>query len=137
MKRALFALLLAACGAPSMTEELQDAQAAWNVLEMCDVDLIVAPQPEVAEPCANHTPPEGARIDGCSKISQCRIYISDDLDWERRRNVLLHELGHLIKGRPGHLACVDQPGDDIMCPFGAGPWVDAPTARDHAFVENR
>jgi hypothetical protein len=136
--KALLGLVLLGCAGvqPTLTEEIEDAKAAWSVLDMCPVVLRVRSQAATAEHCSGHKVPEGNRIEGCSKISECKIYISDDLDQERRRIVVLHELGHLIKGTHGHLACTDQPGDDIMCPAGGMPGT-FPTARDRAFVEKQ
>ncbi len=130
------------CGPITLDDELDDARAAWGVLSMCPVQLYQASPASTADRCGNPPIPPGfppdAHVEGCSKISACTIYISEDVvDPDRRRHVLEHELGHILKGTPGHLKCADVPGDDIMCPDGGGPWVDAPTARDLAFVKAR
>ena len=133
--RAALLLLALGCSA-SFDDELLDAASAWDVLEMCPAQLYVTDQAAVASECRDRIAPEGHHVEGCAKIARCEIYVSDDLDPERREQVVLHELGHLLKGSPGHLDCSDQPGDDVMCPAGAGPG-SKPTERDRAFVQKR
>lgn len=134
--RPILLLLALSCGSAYFDDDLFEARSAWNVIEMCPAQLYVREQSAVAAKCAGHVVPEGNRIEACSKIRDCAIYVSDDLEPERREQVLMHELGHLLKGKPGHLACADQPGDDVMCPAGAMPGTE-PTDRDRAFVRDR
>lgn len=127
-------LLTLGCAYVPFDAGLAGAAASWNVLEMCPAQLHVTDQATVAAECHHQAVPDGNHIEGCAKVSACEIYISDDLSPERYQVVLLHELGHLLKGDGGHLDCGgDQPGDDIMCPAGASDGTE-PTARDREFV---
>lgn len=127
---------LLGCGPATLDEDLQEARSAWNVLEMCPAQVFEVDQLTLNDlaDVDSRDIPEGGRIEGYADDASCTIYILMRLDWPRRAQVLQHELGHLIKGRHGHLRCLDKPGDDVMCPDGGGPWVTEPTDRDRAFV---
>jgi len=139
----LAALLALACGPLTLDDELEAAKAAWGVIEMCpaqahEVDQLTLNEISGAD---EREQPQGCdgtcEVQGYADIPGCAVYVVMRLDWDRRARVLEHELGHIIKGKNGHLDCQDQPGDDRMCSDGGGPWVDAPTDRDRAFVRSR
>lgn len=122
------------CGAPALTEEIAQTQEAWNVLEMCPVEIETVDQLTLNDAClSGKNLPENARLDGCAKINDCKILVSNRINPDRRRRVLIHEMGHILRGDPGHLVCELGNGHDIMCPDG-GNDVDEPTDRDRAFI---
>jgi hypothetical protein len=135
----LVVLVCNACSPLTLDEELEEAKSAWNVIEMCPAQVYEVDQITldiIADVDARDIP-EGGRLQGYADRSTCEIWIRSRLPWDRRARVLEHELGHLIRGKAGHLDCLDQPGDDLMCPDGGGPWLEGPTDRDVAFVKSR
>lgn len=73
-------------------------------------------------------------IDGCRRTGE--VYMLSGLSAERQIVVLMHEVGHLTRGNPGHLECQDVPGDDIMCPAASSNG-SMPTARDVKFITEK
>lgn len=74
-----------------------------------------------------------SHIDGCSHLESSEIYIKSGISPERQLVVLMHEVGHITKGKIGHLKCLDNPGDDIMCE-AASKNGSRPTKRDVKFI---
>jgi len=74
-------------------------------------------------------------IDGCVRdlgSAVPRVFVRSGLAPARARSVIVHELGHAIRGEAGHLDCRGAvPGEHAMCPAG-GP--AQPTDRDIRFV---
>jgi hypothetical protein len=75
----------------------------------------------------------GKSLGGCAFQEERVILIDADASPSARRQGIVHEVGHLTRGRHGHLPCdLNGRGLDRMCsgPIGAGPL----TARDVAFA---
>ncbi len=73
---------------------------------------------------------------GCWSPEFGAVFISSDASPALQLATTCHEIGHLIRNRPGHLSCPDSEGneatgDDVMCTHGTS-W--KPTERDARFV---
>lgn len=144
MKLIPIALLLASCGVEASNDpDVLAARAAWGVLQMRAVVLEEVSQAVIDAECSDHPVPEWAWIQGCARQAYDTILVVEDLEPDLRAQVILHEFGHLIRAKSGHLGhttggqipCLDTPGEDVMCPAGAWPGTQ-PTARDLAFVRH-
>ena len=132
MVRALAALLAlssaVACAAPEPVSgaevwlpeghPLAAAQAAWGLPLEAPVEVVEYPADAIGAACGH---PELSPL-GC-RLSLDAIAVSDDLEGDRRQEVLIHELGHVLAGG-GHLALPGcptdgSPGQHVMCAFGA------------------
>lgn len=116
---------------PSQSDEVCDVMAAWGVLEMDPWEIrSVGGDTGIEAVC------DRVDIDACTLMKSRITYIREELPEDRRFAVLLHELGHLLRGGENvHLSCdrPDQLGNDVMCPAGAWPGV-MPTDRDRKFA---
>ena len=130
MVRRLLALLAissaAACGSYEPREAdvwlpeghpLAAAQAAWGMPLWAPVEVIELSRDDIGAACGV---PDQAPY-GCA-LSEEAIAVGDHVHGERRAEVLLHELGHILGGG-GHLDapdCVEgHPGAHVMCANGA------------------
>lgn len=133
------ALLFQGCsggGAASPDEEIAAVMADWGVLEMPEWTVHTVPRGELLQICHGTSRPEHNDVDACGRQGEWVTWVGDDLDPERRHQILLHELGHFLRGGGNvHLPCVPEfeHGADVMCPAGAVAG-SVPTERDRAFV---
>ncbi len=119
------------CGAPvAHGEQVESLMAAWGVLEMPDWQINVVDPETMARECEI----DADKINACTFQEARTTWIRDDLGSVRERDMLLHELGHLIRGGANvHLDCGEEGGEDVMC--GAGSETSSePTDRDRTFV---
>lgn len=82
------------------------------------------------------TPDVGSRIDGCQLDG--RLLIAADITPERTLETAVHEMGHLLSGRYGHVTdgCPERElGSHVMCAYGSDRV--EPTEADVAFVTRR
>jgi hypothetical protein len=129
----LMLLLLATGCAPEIdsAEEVDDLAASWGVLEMPAWEIHTVSVGKMAVECRT----DPGSIDACTFQAARVTWARNDLEPGRLRVILLHELGHLLRGGPNvHLECDERGmGDDVMCPAAAPDWSE-PTDRDRAFV---
>lgn len=112
------------------------ADAAWASAGVSpgEYTLALLPADELQDVCQSEEGlGDGHTAGGCTYID-ARVII---LDAARRDlpQVLTHEIGHLLHGRPGHLQCGGTGrGPDVMCPSGQMGPRSGLTARDAAFA---
>lgn len=96
---------------------LAAAQAAWGMPLWAPVAVVELPRDAMGEACGA---PDKTPF-GCV-LSMEAIAVADDLNDNRRAEVLTHELGHILGGG-GHLDLPDcptrGPGAHVMCEGGA------------------
>lgn len=152
LRIALVALTLAACAAPAETAPtphdlwLPDGtagaaeQARWGLPLPSGFELVelagAAFATECAElrggrPCPDNTT-------GAADIEGNRIIVRTDAAPEMRSETILHEMGHILSGRPGHIRDAEgcpagYAGDHVMCALGDGS-AQWPTEADLDFV---
>jgi hypothetical protein len=101
----------------SADHPLAAAQAAWGLPLEAPVELVVLPRGDVGAACGV---PDEAPF-GCVLTTEA-IAVSEHLEGDRRAEVLVHELGHILGGG-GHLdlpGCPDGArGEHVMCANGA------------------
>lgn len=126
-----FVLALSGCAPTIIGLSVDDpeiyvqVQAAWGEDTFIPPYRIIESE-DVQGQCATRRPIDGCGGDGIALIAA-------GLDPVRREMVILHEVGHLIRGTGGHLNCAKYPMDDVMCDTGGWPGM-LPTDRDIAFV---
>jgi hypothetical protein len=122
-----------------LTEETPEAQvlreyafSAWadvGVEAPADYRLGLLTTTELQVAC--ETNPDHT-VGGCAFQEERVVLIASDLPPASQQWLAVHEVGHLTRGRHGHLEC-DRAGKgpDIMCPKSRGASL---TARDIAFA---
>ena len=149
MLRILVALslaLLPACGAADavvvesvpapewMRAAAADAWAGVGVTAPADYSLLVVEPSAVAVACDSEVLP-GSWLGGCTPTAG--VVVIADVEPSLQLQLLIHEVGHLIRGTAEHLRCAGsdrgEPGTDAMCAVMPRPFT-APTLRDAAFV---
>ncbi len=122
-------------GSVELIEQLAEARELWADVgvmpTVCVSEIVFAPRGTVGAECGS---PQ-RNVEGCSLKPSMRIIVAEGRTPARQREIVAHELGHLLRPGSGagnkHLKCLDVPGDDLMCPSGGSP---VPTERDGAFV---
>lgn len=132
-------------GDDAKTGELMDkARALWagvGVEAPADVVAMLLPYEMLAELCwIGDT--QQTTLGGCYANELGAVFIRDDLAPGLQLSVMTHELGHVVRGRPDHLLCLNDQGeetsgDDLMCTYGARGNGWSPTDRDALFVLDR
>jgi hypothetical protein len=152
MKRALLALvtLLAACAGETRYVEGTDQDDAWlrdaaaenwaavGVEAPVDYSVIYLDQETLLDACNVAAPKQGGTIGGCAPEGAGAVLLWNGADPELQVSIVVHELGHMLRGGEAHLDCPETDGgrlsgNDMMC-LTRAPLGSLPTARDAAFV---
>lgn len=118
-------------------EQGYEQQAQWGLPLPADFSVVVLPRDTFLDACNQLTDCDRGVL-GVTDLSTSTVLLRDDLE-EFTGNVLLHEMGHVLRGRGGHINDKGQSpdsgdGQHVMCAYGFE--VGQVTARDHNFVQN-
>lgn len=124
----------------ALREAAVEAWASVGVEAPSDYTLLFLDGETLLDACGWSAPPAGTALGGCTAASDV-ILLWNEADFALQRQVLTHELGHVLRGADDHrhLDCPESegvrfPGHDVMC---ANPSPALPTERDAVFVTRK